>query len=265
MDLRTAARDGAAKFMLDATHNQLLQPASDGNAYTLGKIHGHNVVVICLPAGVCGTTAAATVVSQMLSTFPGIHFGLMVGIGGGVPGKNDIRLGDVVVSVPTGTSGGIVQYDASETTSGHFEQTGIPNQPPRILLSAISQLESTKMITKDCGISGILSDLFEKNPSMEFEFVRPPPELDRLFKTEYDHLESDDTCEKCDRNYLVDRKPRTSDEPQVHYGLIASGNQVMKDAQMRDQLAKEHGIICFEIEVARLMNQLPSLVIHGNM
>jgi nucleoside phosphorylase len=37
-------------------------------------------------------------------------------------------------------------------------------------------------------------------------------------------------------------------------GLIASGNQAMKHGQMHDRLVKEHGIICFEMEVARLMN-----------
>jgi nucleoside phosphorylase len=90
----------AAKSMLDEMHNRLPQPASDENSYTLGKIYGHNVVVACLPAGVYGTITAATVVSHMRSTFPGIRFCLMVGIGGGVPNKkNDIRLGDIVVSL----------------------------------------------------------------------------------------------------------------------------------------------------------------------
>jgi hypothetical protein len=38
----------------------------------------------------------------MLSTFKRLRFGLMVRIGGGVPSQdNDIRLGDVVVSMPT--------------------------------------------------------------------------------------------------------------------------------------------------------------------
>jgi nucleoside phosphorylase len=94
----------AAKSMLDEMHHQLLQPANDENTYTLGEICGHNVVVTCLPTGVYGTIAAATIVSQMRSTFPNICFGLMVGIGGVPSEKNDIRLGDVVVSKPTGTS-----------------------------------------------------------------------------------------------------------------------------------------------------------------
>jgi hypothetical protein len=48
--------------------------------------------------------SASTVASHMVSTYPNIRFGLMVGIGGGVPSKSaDIRLGDVVVSKPTAT------------------------------------------------------------------------------------------------------------------------------------------------------------------
>jgi len=45
----------------------------------------------------------------------------MVGIGGGVPCNGhgtDIRLGDVVVSKPTGSYGGVVQYDRGKVTSG---------------------------------------------------------------------------------------------------------------------------------------------------
>jgi nucleoside phosphorylase len=183
----------------------------------------------------------------MQSTFPNIRFGLTVGIGGGVPSKKrDIRLGDVVVSQPTGTSGGVVQYDFGKTiNSGCFEQTGALNLPPQILLTTISQLESTNMIKKNHNISAILSNIFEKHPDMKSEFFRPAPEHDQLFHAPYDHLASEDTCASCDRSYLVDREPRTSNEPQVHYGLIASGNQVMKRGQTRDQLAEEHSIICF--------------------
>jgi nucleoside phosphorylase/tetratricopeptide (TPR) repeat protein len=255
----------AARSMLDETHSPLPQLVNDDNTYALGKICGYNVVVTCLPAGVYGTAAAATVVSHMRSTFPNIRFGLMVGIGGGVPNeKTDIRLGDVVVSRPTRSSGGVIQYDSGKTiSSGCFEQTGVLNQPPQILLAAISQLQSTNMIKGNHGISDILSDIFEKNPDMTSEFFRPLPEHDRLFNAKYDHPVSEDTCVQCDRIYLVDRKPRTSNEPQVHYGLIASGNQVMKHGQTRDRLAKEHGIVCFEMEAAGLMNQLSCLVIRG--
>jgi hypothetical protein len=52
----------------------------------------------------------------------------MVGIGGGVPKEADIRLGDVVVSKPTGDFGGMVQYDFGKTDGqGVFERTGTLN------------------------------------------------------------------------------------------------------------------------------------------
>ncbi|KAK8099831.1 hypothetical protein PG999_010205 [Apiospora kogelbergensis] len=64
---------------------------------------------------------------------------------------------------------------------------------------------------------------------------------------------------------IVPRKPRTEDEddPMIHYGLIASANQLMKDATVRDRLAAEKGVLCFEMEAAGLMNTFPCLVIRG--
>ena len=97
----------AAQEMLDEEHEDLDLDPSDDNLYSLGSIAGHNVVIVCLPAGQIGNNPAATVATQMRATFRGIRFGLMVGIGGGVPSEEiDIRLGDVVVSQPNKTSGG---------------------------------------------------------------------------------------------------------------------------------------------------------------
>ena len=49
----------------------------------------------------------------------------------------------------------------------------------------------------------------------------------------------------------------------VHYGLIASADQLMKDAIARDRLIKEHDILYFEIEAAGLINNFPCVVIRG--
>ncbi|KAN0077783.1 nucleoside phosphorylase [Elaphomyces granulatus] len=255
----------AAKAMLDETHSNLSQPATDHNAYTLGKISGHNVVIICLPSGVYGTTPAAVMVSKMSSAFPRIQFGLMVGIGGGVPcNGTDIRLGDVVVSKPTGSYSGVVQYDRGKAISGvRFKLSGTLNQPPQLLLTSISQLEADQMNGKDHSIAKLLSETQEQIHDVKAKFACPGQEQDQLFNSTYDHMESEDTCLKCDKQQLVHREQRASKEPEIHYGLIASGNQVMKDSQTRDNLAREHGIICFEMEAAGLMNQLPCLVIRG--
>jgi nucleoside phosphorylase len=70
-------------------------------------------------------------------------------------------------------------------------------------------------------------------------------------------------CSKCKLDQLVTRISRETNEPVIHYGLIASRNQVMKSATTRDAVARELNILCFEIEAAGLMDQLPCLVIRG--
>jgi nucleoside phosphorylase len=254
----------AAKAILDEVDENLPVSPKDDNAYTLGRIGKHNVVIACLPSGVYGTTSATAVITRMQSTFLAIQFGLLVGIGGGAPTrKADIRLGDVVVSRPSGTSSGVVQYDYGKTVrGGQFQQTGTLNKPPQILLNAISHLEADHRIGKK-RISTVLSDTSAKNPEMRSFFSSPGPEQDRLFKATYDHVEHEETCGKCDASELVNREPRSSDEPQIHYGVIASANQVMKHGPTRDRLAHKLGILCFEMEAAGLMDQLPCLVVRG--
>jgi nucleoside phosphorylase len=97
----------AAQAMLDETYSALpSKNAHDSNIYTFGRVRDHKVVIALLPSGIYGTISAATTVKEMLLSFPSIRFGLLVGIGGGIPSdENDIRLGDVVVSKPHGTVG----------------------------------------------------------------------------------------------------------------------------------------------------------------
>ncbi|TIA06448.1 hypothetical protein D6C80_10320 [Aureobasidium pullulans] len=73
-----------------------------------------------------------------------------------------------------------------------------------------------------------------------------------------------DSCEVRSSN-IVYRQERSlvEDNPAIHYGTIASGNSLIKDAHLRDELAKKKGIMCFEMEAAGLMNRLPCLVVRG--
>ncbi|GKZ37400.1 hypothetical protein AbraIFM66950_008923 [Aspergillus brasiliensis] len=260
----------AAKAMLDDVHPPLPQPESDHNVYTLGRVCSHNVVVACLPGGDYGTISATGVVSHMVSTFPTLRsgFGLMVGIGGGVPSpRNDIRLGDVVVSRPTtissgsGGSNGIIQFDyGKKLCGGRSQHTLSLNKPPRVLLKAASQLESDYMTGKRL-TREILNDTLHKSEKIREEFSRP--EVDWLFSPAYDHEDGENNCSACDQTQLVNRSERETDDPYIHYGLIASGYQVMKDAKTRDSIARDLDILCFEMEVAGFMDELPSLAIRG--
>jgi nucleoside phosphorylase len=51
--------------------------------------------------------------------------------------------------------------------------------------------------------------------------------------------------------------------PVVHYGIIASGNKVMKNAKLRNELRDKYKILCFEMEAAGLMNTLQIAVIRS--
>jgi nucleoside phosphorylase len=247
----------AAQEMLDEEHETPRTDAHDTNIYTCGRVGEHNVVIACLPEGQTGTNSAAAVAMQMKSAFTSTRFGLMVGIGGGAPSEEaDVRLGDVVVSRPHKAHGGVVQYDSGKATPSGFERTGFLNTPPTILLNAVANLRAKHMRGKYK-----LLEYFSKLDSLP-DFGRGAAGLDVLFEAKYNH-EGGATCGKCSKDYSVARKPRTQ-EVVVHYGTIASGNQVMRDAVKRDEVSAELGsVLCFEMEAAGLMNNFPCLVIRG--
>lgn len=266
----------AATAMLDERHPDLPKPANDQNTYILGSLGNHDIVIACLPKGKIGTTSAATVVTQMVSTFPSIKIGLMVGIGGGIPPK--VRLGDIVVSTPVGQYPGVVQWDFGKAKEGgKFERIGSLNNPPRSLLTALTKLETEHEMTGS-KVPEYLTELKKRWPRLAPKYLRSDGLKDMLFKANYNHVnesgankdivsddingDEEETCRYCDRAQVIGRKPR---EMRAHYGLIASGNQVIKDADFREKVCRSLGgnILCVEMEAAGLMDTFPCLVIRG--
>jgi nucleoside phosphorylase len=251
----------AAQEMLDEEHPDLGRTLSDNdeNLYALGSMGGHNVAIVCLPAGRYGNNPAASVATQMRATFKAIRFGLMVGIGGGVPSAEaDIRLGDVVVSQPHGTFGGVVQYDAGKSTPSRFERTGSLNSPPQILLAAVGKVQANEVR----GRSTLSKHVSKLQRIAKFQRSRAGPDV--LFEAAYEHT-GGSTCDQCSTSKQEIRPPRESDEEVVlHYGTIASGNPVIRSAAERDRVSADlGGVLCFEMEAAGLMNSFPCLVIRG--
>ncbi|GJP88347.1 hypothetical protein AnigIFM59636_003606 [Aspergillus niger] len=239
----------AAQRMLDRIHTKGFGHGMDCNLYILGQIGQLNVVLTCLPMGQYGNNIAAVVATRMMNRFPEISIGLMVGIGGGLPSaKNDIRLGDVVVSIPHLQYGGVVQYDMGKFTSDGFITTGSLKAPPEKLLQVLNFMPS-----HGSPIPGL--------PDIEY----PGVELDQLFDSSYTHTVDADTCISCDAQQVVPRpRTRTTTSPRVFYGTIASGNSVVKNSKIREILIQKHGVLCCEMEAAGLMNtKFPCLVIRG--
>ncbi|PGH17501.1 hypothetical protein AJ79_01101 [Helicocarpus griseus UAMH5409] len=254
----------AARYMLDEEHERLPPSPGDKNQYTLGKLSGHNIALASLPVGYQGTVSAATVSAQMARTFPSITLRLLVGIGGGIPSDTvDIRLGDVVVSIPSGTEGGVVEYDLGKQTAAGFVRKGLLCPPPIEWLAALTVMKSDHRV-KANKVAEFISLMLQKFPRLG-EYKRPPPETDILFQSNYEHDTGNSTCVDCDRNQAISRPQRDApNEPVIHYGLIASGNRVVKHATERDKLSKSSGgAICFEMEAAGLMNDFRCIVIRG--
>lgn len=245
----------AAKGILDEEHDS---HQDDSMIYTLGRLGEHNLVIVCLPGGDTGTNAASVVAAQIAHSFPSIRFGMVIGIAGGVPtALTDIRLGDVVVSLPKNDHSGVVQYDLGKATPNGFERTGYLNAPPRILRNVVSQMQADNINGK----AQSLIELAKLKGLPAFSCERTGSDL--LFRADYDHV-GGATCEECDKMKIIERRPRETTEPLVHYGTIASGNQLMRNAAERDQISSDlGGVLCFEMEAAGLMNILPCLVIRG--
>ncbi|PLB48398.1 purine and uridine phosphorylase [Aspergillus steynii IBT 23096] len=264
----------AATKMLEVIHERprdFTKVNNDPNAYSWGSIGKHNVVIASLPAGVYGKVSATTTASYMLASFPNIRIGLLVGIGAAVPESKDIRLGDVVVSQPDGTSGGVVQYDLGKLRpNGTFERKGSLNAPPTALLSALSLIQSNHQ-TRNNYIAQYVEEMLERNPYMRdpdddemMPYGRPDSTSDKLFEDCYNHVGPDSCC-CCDTGYLKSRKPRRTTAPRIFYGVIASGDKVVKDPTARKAIIEDAGERCFciEMEAAGLMNSFPCLVIRG--
>ncbi|XEV01773.1 hypothetical protein FSHL1_007060 [Fusarium sambucinum] len=253
-----AAEYLAAQLFLDEEHDPPeAVSVNDSNDYTLGKIGRHNVVIAVLPLGEYGIPSATGVAKDMLHSFPNVRVGLMVGIGGGAPtDKNDIRLGDVVVGITSNGEGSVFQYDFGKAVQGQeFQATGFLNQPPTV--------------RKGHQLDTHINEILAENLRLRRDLQRPERDTDRLYRPLKVHPKDDKSscAEACgdDPSTLVPRPDRGEheDDPDIHYGLIASSNSLMKDALARDAVAAKRGVLCFEMEAAGLMNHFPFLVIRG--
>ncbi|CAG8899339.1 unnamed protein product [Penicillium salamii] len=235
-----------------------------------------------------GTNPAATVATSMINTFQSIRFGLMVGIGGGIPPK--VNLGDVVVSQPVADYHGVIQWDMGKLEwDGRFVRTGSLNRPPNTPLNASNLLKSNHEMYGS-QINEYLDDVEKRFPRLTPRYTRCEAFQDPLLVSEISQTPREVyflswlwqaiiasiayllgswaiNSVKSEKVRLTDKAEgaRAPREVRVHYGLIASGNKVVKDSQSRDLLDKLFGghLLCVEMEAAGLMNDFPCIVIRG--
>ncbi|CAN9208885.1 unnamed protein product [Alternaria alternata] len=242
----------AARLMLGKKEEKLAQSPVDHNVYTLGSINGHNIVIASLPS--TGNTSAATVITQLRNTFKQIRFGLLVGIGGGVPIRTDngpIHLRDVVVSKPERDHSGAIQYDPGKALEDFtFSSLWISHSTADFLAQRCAgSVNRASNQSRRSSRAPPAKDQDQFTDSSEVQISRPrqgSPRIDRRADESLDEIH-------------YDRSSRIV----VHRGTIAAGERVIKNGQLRDALAGEHGALCFEMEAAGVINDFPCLVIRG--
>ncbi|KAB8236407.1 purine and uridine phosphorylase [Aspergillus alliaceus] len=250
----------AVKHMLDEEYSCC--PRAVGPikyVYSFGRIKNHKIV-IAQPHQM-GTVAAAHCATAVSQQFPNVRFALMVGIGAGIPNlpKHDIRLGDIAVSIPQGTHAGVIQYDFGKYEREGFVLKGCLTKPPPILISADNWLAGEELMDR----SPIERTLRRITKISKFS---APDTTDILYDKDFDHVTKGYDCVACEssnKRKVVSRPVRATRQPVVHRGLILSGNSVIKNPQDRDQLRRYKDAICFEMEAAGIMDEIPCLIVRG--
>ncbi|KAF6801232.1 PFS domain-containing protein (phosphorylase superfamily protein) [Colletotrichum musicola] len=271
-----------------------MRSEGDINAYSFGVIGGHRAVLVHMPG--MGKGHGAMVATNCRNSFPNLKLALVVGICGGVPfydgGKREIVLGDVIVSE------GLKQVDFGRQYPGQFmmrESVGdVFGRPPPEIRGLISKLKSRhdRQILRERMTEHLQTLRAVLGKDAEY----PGAAKDQVFEGAYIHRHNvpdacstcsnpdnrgfhevcdqarGSSCEdiNCDKAKLVARKRldaviRGAEEadtfPAVHFGYIACADHVMKSGGDRDSIAKNTGVIAFEMEGAGVWDMFPCLVI----
>ncbi|KAJ5719738.1 nucleoside phosphorylase domain-containing protein, partial [Penicillium malachiteum] len=222
----------AAKAVLDQQYDfyHIARGRNDRMSYTLGRMGQHPVVINQPPSSLYGEIHASAIAHSMKSTFAKIWFVLLLGIGGGVPQNgHDIRVGDVVLGEK------VIPYASGKNTIFGFfgfEITGrMAYPPPPDPLCC--------------------PDWTRKKNQIPWTQYLQGPSCDCL------------QYEKQRFAYMISRPPCVGDLVKVHKGSIGSAGAVVKNADVRDDLATRENLICFEMEAAGVMSTMPCLPVRG--
>ncbi|KAH6686371.1 hypothetical protein F5X68DRAFT_170313 [Plectosphaerella plurivora] len=236
----------------------------DAASYSAGRIGRHNVVVVHMPRD--GKARAASVATYCRMSWPGVKLALVVGICGAVPftaSDDEIILGDVVISEA------VIQFDLGRRLPGQQfirKDTLLdsPGRPSEEILGLLAKLKGVRDKKKpQTKMESYLAKLRE-DPDLKAAY--PGVEHDALFAADYDHLKDGEACfaAGCSGDLIKrDRLAIDKPGPSIHFGLIASGDTVMKSAGDRDSIAKKEGVIAFEMESAGLWGVFPCIVVKG--
>lgn len=276
----------------DHDDKQYGRTSGDMNKYRNGRIGVHNVVLMLLPK--MGKAAVAGSTGSLRTSYSGVRIAFLVGVCGGVPSSstNEALLGDVVIGDE------IVEYDfgrqypgkfiAKQGTEGNF---GIANKDIRSVIAYLKTEPGRYDLRQDAAEFLKLLQNAAVDKQYRCNYNHPGLPEDKLYIPTYRHKHRRsaccDLCQEqsemfcheaaqascdelgCNQDYLVPRQSLGSvrdshrPSPEIFIGRVASGDTVMKSGEHRDQVAKQYGVIAFEMEGAGVWDELPCIVVKG--
>jgi nucleoside phosphorylase len=217
-------------------HEWTREAAGDPNAYSFRTMGAHNIVLAYMPG--MGKSHGAAVAAFCRSSFPKIKMALVVSICGGAPNTpegREVRLGDVIVS------SGVVQHDFVRRHGEGvlvpkdtlLDNLGRPSMEVRALLAQLVRQRRKRISDRLLEHLGVVVGKLGTES-------RYPMERGAGWLTEEAH------------------------EPAIHIGLVASGDQVMRSAEVRDRMFREKGVSAFKMESCGVWDTFSScLVVKG--
>jgi hypothetical protein len=153
-----------------------------------------------------------TNMKRALST---IRASLLIGICGGVPSKDYVRLGNIIFRTR------VMQYDL-----GKLSKTVTPRK---------SSSQDSSSIGQNSCVAAPCKSRTEPQPSLSYPTsqasttlcIQSQCLLDFLLQGTYDYVTLYPTCDECNRSRLLPRIVPMPDAVKIHYGAVASRHQVM--------------------------------------
>jgi hypothetical protein len=232
--------------------------------------------------------AASKAIAFLVNEFPNLRFGLLVGVAGAAPtpgirpgqDKKYILLGDVVVSKPENghsRSTAIVvlllhllitfQLEYSMHEGVYSEMVCL--RGPIWICRHNFCLQHLKVSRQNIPCSRVKwkhTSAMRQEDSKCFNF-RGENQIYSSVQAILMLLEKKTVQHATQLRSKFNRRENTllSIMASLHYGLVASSNEVIRDANRRDEYRKERGVLCWEIEAPGSMNfdAMKCLVIRG--
>ncbi|GAB7366325.1 hypothetical protein MBLNU230_g8125t1 [Neophaeotheca triangularis] len=264
----------AVEALMQDNEREYGKASRDRNAYRTGLL-GSKPVVLAYPQGM-GARYAGSVAGDMRFSFPNIKLFLVVGVAGGAhrtPGGTAIHLGDVLISTAVIASDFGRQY-----SDGLHRKKEIDNALAPEIRQFLRKME---------GVMGSNKLTAKTIEDMVGRIAMPDVDSDRLFSANHRHKHhaltqcstgrcgechgwDDPVCDEARRldcemlGCAVDHRQRRRPArrlTEIHFGRIASANNVLKSERDRDRLMADEGVIGFEMEGAGTWDHMPTVIV----